>query len=144
LDILEIDGVKQMTPEEKFAYWLEHAQYDKETADSMAVTGRWYYVVFMCQQAVEKLVKGLYTLYIDDNVPRLHSIRSIVEKFESKLQTPFTQEQYQFFDTLSGFYLGNRYPDFIQNLITQITEDTAKNVLTETKKVFTWLLTLKP
>jgi HEPN domain-containing protein len=133
-----------MTPEEKFAYWLEHAQYDKETADSMAVTRKWYYVVFMCQQEIEKLAKGLYTLYFDDNVPRLHSIRSIVEKFETKLQAPFAQEQYQFFDTLSGFYLGDRYPDFTQNLTTQVTEETAKNVLNKTNEVFTWLLTLKP
>jgi len=45
-----------------------------ETAQAMFETGRWLYVVFMCQQAIEKLCKGLYLLYIDDNVPRIHDI----------------------------------------------------------------------
>jgi HEPN domain-containing protein len=91
-----------MTPEEKFAYWLEHAQYDIETANSMFQTERWFYVVFMCQQAIEKLIKGLYTLYVDDNVPRSHNISWIAAKFEDKLETPFTLEQYDFFELLSG------------------------------------------
>jgi len=58
---------------EKFEYWLDIAQYDLVTADAMLSGGRWLYVVFMCQQAVEKLVKGLYTLYTDDSVPRIHN-----------------------------------------------------------------------
>jgi HEPN domain-containing protein len=44
----------------------------------MLQSGRWFYTVFMCQQAIEKLIKGLYVLYVDDNVPRLHDINSIL------------------------------------------------------------------
>ena len=51
-----------MTAEEKYVYWLELAKYDLESASSMHSTGRWFYVVFMCQQAIEKLCKGLYTI----------------------------------------------------------------------------------
>jgi len=47
--------------------------------------GRWLYVVFMCQQSIEKLIKGLYVLYVDDNVPKTHNIRILVEKFENLL-----------------------------------------------------------
>jgi len=43
-----------MTDEEKLNYWLELAQYDLDTASAMFSTGRWFYVVFMCQQAIEK------------------------------------------------------------------------------------------
>jgi HEPN domain-containing protein len=48
-----------MTPEEKFDYWLDIAEYDLKTAEAMFETGRWLYVVFMCQQAMEKLSKLL-------------------------------------------------------------------------------------
>jgi HEPN domain-containing protein len=133
-----------MSPEEKFAYWLELAQYDMESADSMFQTGRWYYVVFMCQQAIEKLIKGLYTLHVDDNVPRSHNISWLAAKIGDKLTTPFTQEQYDFFELLSGYYLGNRYPDFAKGFTRQFTEPVAKTTLTKAKEVFTWLLTLKP
>jgi HEPN domain-containing protein len=50
---------------EKFKYWECKAIYDLETSRVMLQTGRYLYVAFMAQQATEKLVKGLYVLYID-------------------------------------------------------------------------------
>jgi HEPN domain-containing protein len=47
--------------QEKYDYWLDIAKYDLDTADAMLDSKRWLYVVFMCQQAVEKLTKGLYS-----------------------------------------------------------------------------------
>lgn len=43
---------------EKYDYWEEIATYDLETAEAMLASGRYLYVVFMCQQAIEKLMKG--------------------------------------------------------------------------------------
>jgi len=133
-----------MTTQEKYEHWLDIAQYDLETATSMLSGGRWLYVVFMCQQAIEKLAKGLYTLYVDDNFPRIHNIRTIVERFEDKIPVTIPDDKLDFFDTLSAYYLNNRYPDFISKLSSQIKEKEAKEILAETKEVFTWLLTLKP
>ena len=133
-----------MTTQDKYDHWLDIAQYDLETADAMLSGGRWLYVVFMYQQAIEKLVKGLYTLYVDDNIPRIHNIKTIIERFEDKLLVIIKDEKYDFFDTLSAYYLNNRYPDFIQKLTLQITEKEANDILLKTKDMFTWLLTLKP
>ena len=133
-----------MNAQEKYDYWLDIAQYDLETADAMLSGGRWIYVVFMCQQAVEKLVKGLYSLYVDDNIPRIHSIRTIVERFEDKLPATVVEEKFCFFDTLSAYYLNNRYPDYINKLSSQITEAEAGEILSRTKEEFAWLLTLRP
>jgi len=130
--------------QKKYEYWLDIAQYDLETAGSMLSSGRWLYVVFMCQQAVEKHAKGLYTLYIDDNIPRMHNIKTIVERFEDKLPIAIPEEKLDLFDTLSAYYLNNRYPDFLSKLSSQIKESEATKILSETKEAFTWLLTLKP
>ena len=59
-----------MTLDDKYVYWLELAEYDLESANAMFKTGRWFYVVIMCQQAIEKVCKGLYTLFLGDTVPR--------------------------------------------------------------------------
>jgi HEPN domain-containing protein len=75
--------VMGLDAQEKYGYWLETAQYDLDTADAMFASGRWVYVVFMCQQAIEKLVKGLYVLYVDDNVPKTHNIRILVERLKA-------------------------------------------------------------
>ena len=37
-----------MDAQEKYEYWLDSAQYDLDSADTMYNGGRWLYVVFMC------------------------------------------------------------------------------------------------
>jgi HEPN domain-containing protein len=133
-----------MTSQEKFEYWLDIAQYDLQTAEAMLLSGRWLYVAFMCQQAVEKLVKGLYILYLDDNVPRIHSIGTIIERFEKKLPVEISLETAKLFDDLSICYLNDRYPEYRNQLSSKIKESEAKALYSQTKEVFAWLLTLKP
>jgi HEPN domain-containing protein len=89
-----------MTKEEKYAYWLQLAQYDLDTAQAMFAGGIWFYVVFMCQQALEKLSKGLYNFYIDDNVPKIHNISFILAKVETSLSLTVKPEVYDLIDTL--------------------------------------------
>jgi HEPN domain-containing protein len=133
-----------MTTDEKYEYWLDIAEYDLESANAMFTTGRWLYVVFMCQQAIEKLVKGLYIMYIDDNVPHIHDIGKIFSHFENKLQVTVPKEKYDFFNVLSGYYLNNRYPEYTRKLSLQLNEAKAKEVLSQAKEEFKWLLTLHP
>ena len=132
-----------MTNEEKYAYWLQLAQYDLDTAHTMSTGGRWFYVIYMCQQAIEKLCKGLYNFYIDDNVPKVHNIRFILAKIEDKLSITIDSDIYKLADTLSAHYLSNRYPDFSRQPSTYIDKDTAANLLEKTREAFSWLLTLK-
>jgi HEPN domain-containing protein len=133
-----------MDAQEKYEYWLDIARYDFETANAMFWSGRWLYVVFMCQQAVEKLVKGLYVIYIDDNLPRIHNIRQIFKKYSDKLPVSVDDERNKFFDKLTAFYIEGRYTDYKEKLSALIDKQEAESVLTQTKEVFAWLLTLKP
>jgi len=132
-----------MTKEDKYTYWLQLAQYDLDTAQTMYAGGRWFYVAFMCQQAIEKICKGLYNFYIDDNIPRIHNIRFILAKIETSLSLAIKPEIYSLIDTLSAHYLNNRYPDFSGAPNTQIDKDKATSILEKTREAFTWLLTLK-
>ena len=129
---------------EKYDYWLDIAQYDLDTAESMFAAGRWLYVVFMCQQAVEKLCKGLYILFIDDNVPKTHDINSLLAKFEDKLPDAMEDSKRRLFAQLSAFYLNNRYPEYKAKLSTSLNRDEVKIILDNTREAFAWLLTLKP
>lgn len=133
-----------MTSHEKFEYWLDIAEYDLSTAEAMFQTGRWLYVTFMCQQAIEKLCKGFYTLHMDDNIPRTHNIRLILRKYENKLPMSVSEEQYRFFDRLTAFYLEGRYPEHTQKLSEIVNKSEAQEILDRAKEEFKWLLTLKP
>lgn len=133
-----------MTNEEKYNYWIEIAQYDLDSAQAMFSSGRWFYVVFMCQQAIEKLCKGLYTLYLDDNIPRIHNIKTVVSRFKDKLSINISEDMLSFFDILSAQYITNRYPDFENKPLRQTNAAEAGQILEKTREVFSWLLTLKP
>jgi len=129
---------------EKFEYWWDIAQYDLETAQAMFTAGRWLYVAFMCQQAIEKLCKGLYLLFIDDDVPWIHDINSLITKFADKLPEPINDEKRLLFAKLSAFYLNNRYPGYKDRLSTSLNREEARNILEKSQEAFAWLLTLKP
>ena len=133
-----------MTDNEKFGLWLEYAERDLDAAGIMFNAGRWFYVVFMCQQAIEKLVKGLYVLYVDENVPRIHNIKTLMERIENGLTTPVPEKYYSLFKRLSAYYVGNRYPDYISKIGEHVGEDESRILFSETKEAFAWLLTLKP
>ena len=134
-----------MTNQEKYAYWLEYAKADLDTADFMAKAGRQLYVTFMCQQAIEKLVNGLYGLYLDfDNIPRIHNITRLINDFAEMLPQSVSREYYDLFNMLSDYYLNSRYPEYVENLSSKTVEGNSIKIVAKSKEVFEWLLTLTP
>jgi HEPN domain-containing protein len=135
-----------MNKQEKYEHWEDIAKYDLETAEAMLQSGRYLYVAFMSQQAVEKLIKGLYVWYLDQEPPRTHNIYSIyralfennngVSTEQEKLYTPFFAE-------LLAFYISERYPSYKEKLSTVVTREKADEVLRITREVFVWLQSLK-
>jgi HEPN domain-containing protein len=133
-----------MDAQGKYGHWLKHAQYDLDTADAMYSTGRWFYVAFMCQQAVEKLVKGLYAIYVNDEAPRVHNISSVLDRFADKLPETVTDERYRFFDNLTSYYMNSRYPEYKEETNTGLDEAKARDIIMQTKEAFAWLQTMRP
>lgn len=137
-----------MDSKEKYDYWEDIAQYDLDTAEAMLLSGRYLYVVFMCQQAIEKLIKGLYVLHKGEEPPKIHNIWNIfdrvfdIDKFEEDEKT-IVEEYFSFFDELLAYYISERYPSYKEKLSQSITKDKAKEVLLKTREVFIWLISLK-
>jgi len=134
----------RMNAEEKYAYWLDSAEYDLATAEAMQNAKRWVYVVFMCQQSIEKLLKGLYVLYIDDDVPRIHSLSSIYRKLADKLPETADETLLDLFDSLSAFYLSGRYTEYKERISKSVNSTDANDLLARTREAFKWLLTQRP
>lgn len=132
-----------MNKEEKYLYWLDAAEYDLLSAESMFETGRYTYVVFMCQQSLEKLIKGLYNFYIDDNIPRVHNVSFIFAKVADNINIEADDFKYELFDKLSSYYLQGRYPSFKEKVSQMVDKNEANKVLEQTKEVFLWLKALK-
>ncbi|MGE5544121.1 MAG: HEPN domain-containing protein [Bacillota bacterium] len=118
----------------------------------MLNSGRYLYVVFMCQQAIEKLVKGLYILFCGEEPPRTHNISIIFKKVVESHPDKFEyidsfiekKEQYgYFFLRLMAYYIAERYPSYKEKLSQAVGEQEAAEVMATTEEVFEWLLSLK-
>ncbi|MCK4798006.1 MAG: HEPN domain-containing protein, partial [Spirochaetes bacterium] len=95
------------------------------------------------EQSLEKLAKGLYNFYIDDNVPRVHNISFIINKILEKLNVKLEESSFKLFDKLSAYYLQGRYPSFKEKISQLIDKKEAKDILQKTKEVFQWMKSLK-
>ena len=132
-----------MDKEKRYLYWLDIAEYDMTTAESMLNSERYLYVVFMCQQALEKLAKGLYCYYIDDKVPRVHSISFIIDRVTEIIGVGIDDETYSLFDWLAAYYIESRYPSYKEKISQIVDKKEASKVLALSKGVFNWMLSLK-
>jgi HEPN domain-containing protein len=124
-----------MTPEEKIEYWLDIAEYDMETAIAMQQSGRYLYTVFMCQQALEKLLKAIHIQQTGAEAPRTHNLLHIAEL----INLPRHAQYLQTMGKLNAFYIKGRYPVYKQKLSQILDQDTSQNFLDETREIFQWL-----
>ena len=72
--------------------WKNQALYDMETARSMLDAGRYAYVLFCCQQAVEKFLKAIWAHQHQETPPRIHHLVMLAER----LPLIITEEQSDF------------------------------------------------
>ena len=69
-----------MDKEQKIKHWLNMSNYDITSAYYMLSAGRYTYVVFTCQQAIEKSMKALYLKIFDEESLRTHNINFLFYK----------------------------------------------------------------
>ena len=115
--------------------WLERARYDLETAQAMRDSGRWLYVLFCCQQAIEKALKAVIAQRTKEFPPRLHNLVSLAEF--AKIAVP--EEKEGLFRILTDFYIGSRYPDEVREVGKDLGKANAERYLAETSEAFEWL-----
>ena len=116
--------------------WLEHAQYDLETARGMIKIRKYLYTAFMCQQAVEKLLKAVLTgqnkaVYPIHNLPRLAQEAGLFEDCE-KVEAGLLAE-------LTPFSIKARYGEYKKKLAELCDRKKAKYYLQRTERMFRWL-----
>jgi len=118
--------------------WLEQARYDLETARAMLAARRYLYVLFCCQQAVEKAIKSVIAARTGEMPPRLHSLISLAEK----AQIQPDEAQSELLRRLTNYYIRSRYPEESRKLSAGATNELATEALRETEALMQWLCSL--
>ena len=118
------------------AHWIERAKYDLETAKAMLDTARYLYVAYMCQQAVEKLLKAIMAYQGKENMP-VHNLIRLSELAEIK--DNLSSEQFKFLAELTPYCIEARYGNYKESLSEIINKEKAKEVYEKTQEIFRWL-----
>ncbi|MBN1508646.1 MAG: HEPN domain-containing protein [Sedimentisphaerales bacterium] len=115
--------------------WAERAQYDLDTADAMFKAGRHLYVLFCCQQGVEKMLKAVIVQRTNRTPPRIHQLVRLVEL----ARVAADERQVDFLRELSNYYLPSRYPEEAADLAFVVREEDARRVLAQSREFMQWL-----
>lgn len=115
--------------------WTEQAKYDLETARAMLDSKRNLYVLFCCQQAVEKMIKAIIAKRSGEMPPRIHNLMRLAEMG----QVGLSDEKADFVRELTAYYVQTRYPEELAQLIADVDDGVAKRILEQTEAIFSWL-----
>ncbi|MCX6146522.1 MAG: HEPN domain-containing protein [Candidatus Kapabacteria bacterium] len=126
-----------MQNEEKIIYWVELSNYDLDTAEAMLVSKRFLYVGFMCQQAVEKILKALYVKTKLDVPPKTHNLNALIQKIG--IENEVSKEHFQIIDKLDPLNIEARYPTYKEELFKILTYDYCIAIIKETKELIEWI-----
>lgn len=126
-----------MTAESQIKNWIALAEYDFDTADAMLKSGRLLYVVFTCQQCLEKTLKAIYVKQHNVTPPYTHSLIKLVN--ETSICNVITEKQLKFLDYLSTYYFEGRYTEELDELKSNLSLKTANEIFDTTKTQFQWL-----
>lgn len=105
----------------------------------MLASGRYLYVLFCCQQAIEKHLKALFTERTGEFPPRTHDLIKLAQVVTVALP----EDQDLFLRELTKYYVGTRYPEEVSLLATEAARDIASRYLSRTKEFLEWLATLQ-
>ncbi len=119
--------------------WIELATYDLDTAEAMLASGRYLYVLFCSQQAIEKRLKAEIVEKTGTFPPRTHDLTKLAQL--SKIQIP--EEWDLYLRILTKYYIGTRYPEEITSMTGEVTRDPASRSFSKTKEFFEWVETLR-
>ena len=121
-----------------FNNWLSLAEYDLHTAEAMFQTKRYLYVAFMCQQAIEKLLKAGYVKAHASTPPYTHNLLRLLKEaaWINEIQNT---DRMRVLEELNSFYIESRYTEDIDDLSKILTEPKAEQVLQSTKELYQWI-----
>jgi HEPN domain-containing protein len=118
--------------------WLEQVDEDISAAECMYGGGHWLYVGFMCHQAVEKLLKALWTATREDDAPYVHDHWRLLRGLG--LIENLTEEQREFVELIKPLYIAARYPEHKRKVATMLNDEACKSIIENTKNFKQWIL----
>lgn len=122
-----------MEKKDYIKYWVNTAEEDLISMESVFVAGRYDWALFIGHLALEKILKATWVKNNESNVPiRTHNLLKISE--EAKLE--LTEEQILFLNRVTNFNLETRYPDYKLDFFKSCTKEFAEENIKKIKGLY--------
>ncbi|WP_172613605.1 HEPN domain-containing protein [Moorella sp. E306M] len=115
--------------------WMEQAEYDFSTAKAMFHARKYLYMIYMCQLALEKILKAVVALRTDKTPPKTHKLLLLVKLGQVNL----VEEHLEFLGTLDAIGSGARYPKDLAAARKTYSRNVAQDYLVKTKEILEWI-----
>ena len=130
------------------------SDYDLGTIETLIKGERWVYVAYLCQQAVERQLKGMYVYFLETEPPKTHNVNFLFSKITSSTafreeadNARFDERKNDCEDYLMDvmFYYMSDYPFSYKNIATRFVDQTLANELYQKTLLYVaWLRSFLP
>ena len=124
---------------EHIRYWLNSADHDLDTAESLFSAEKFDWCLFLGHLVLEK---GLKAYYVKDNQNRMPPKTHNLVKLAEKTTIPLNDELKLFLDEVNDFNLEVRYPEYRQEFYKSCTKEFAEEYLDKIKEQYKWIKSL--
>lgn len=117
-------------------YWLESAKHDMETAESLFISKRYDWCLYIAHLVLEKTLKAIYVKQCQVPAPKTHQLHILA----IELNVGINEEQLDFLRKVNEFNIEARYPDYKMSFYKLCTAKFSKEYLFKIKEFYQWLL----
>jgi HEPN domain-containing protein len=125
-----------MTQEEHIRYWLDSAEHDLETSNTLFESSKYDWSLFIGHLVLEKLLKAVFVKNNDNKIPpKLHNLVRLSELSLIELD----EDKKIILDKINDFNLEVRYPEYKNELYKTCTKEFAEENINYIKELYQWL-----
>lgn len=125
-----------MDIKEHIDYWIKSAEHDFESAESLYLSGKYDWCLFICHIVIEKAMKAVYVKTNDNQMPpKIHNLVRLAELSP----IGYTDEIMELLDRINDFNIEARYPDFKFSFYETCNKEFATDYFKKVKELFIWI-----
>lgn len=124
-----------MTEKGFLKYWIESADDDFKSADSLFKSKRYHHALFFCHLSIEKLLKGLIYKNTNNHAPPIHDL----EKLSRKSKLSISDDLIEKMDEITTWNIKARYDDYKRQFYKKANEKYTTKWFIIVKELILWL-----
>ena len=125
-----------MTKDEHIKYWIESANHDLDTSNTLFEAGKYDWSLFVGHLVLEKLLKAVYAQNNDNKIPpKLHNLVRLAEISNIEID----EDKKMILDKFNDFNIEVRYPEYKNEFYKLCTKEFAKENVNKIKELYRWI-----